>query len=302
VDKLVRTGSRWLAGHPESELISRRYLSHRRELVRTAVGRLAEVDDTEPEALDNAVPATDDDATTAVEVEVGVDPAPAQERVPLVRMRHEAVLAALREVGARRVVDLGCGPGSLLRHLLADPVFTEIVGVDVSVRALEQAARKLRLDRLPERRRGRLQLLQSSLMYTDGQLTGYDAVVLMEVIEHVEAARLPALEHSVFGAARPAAVVVTTPNAEYNVRYETLPAGSFRHPDHRFEWTREQFRTWAGRVAATHGYLLTVRGVGPEDDEVGTPTQLALFRRADLTDRTGTTDRTDTTDRTEGAA
>jgi len=101
------------------------------------------------------------------------------------------------------------------------------------------------------------------------------------------------------GSARSGATVESIreqlPNAEFNVRYETLPAGSFRHPDHRFEWTREQFRTWAGRVAATHGYLLTVRGVGPEDDEVGTPTQLALFRRADTTDA-------DTTDRTEGVA
>src|SRR5215469_3115965 len=93
IDKLIRAGEGWLAGHPEKELISRRYLSHRRELTQSALARLAEVDDAEPDDLDNAV--TEDDAT--------------QTRQPLAIQRREAILAILRELHAGRVGDFGCG-------------------------------------------------------------------------------------------------------------------------------------------------------------------------------------------------
>ena len=185
----------------------------------------------------------------------------------------------LRAAGARRVLDLGCGGGALLRDLVADPQFTEILGVDVSAGALDVAARRLRLDRLPERQRDRVALRQSALTYTDATLSGYDAAVLMEVIEHVDEVRLPALEHAVLGVARPRTLVVTTPNVEYNVRFETLEPGRLRHADHRFEWTREQFREWAGAAAARHGYAVRYLPVGPDDPEVGPPTQMAVFER-----------------------
>ena len=120
-----------------------------------------------------------------------------------------------------------------------------ILGVDVSVRALEQAARRLKLDDMHDAQRQRISLLQSPLTYRDKRLIGFDAAALVEVIEHLDPPRLAAVEQNVFGSARPATVVVTTPNAEYNVRWETLPAGQFRHPDHRFEWTRGEFATWA---------------------------------------------------------
>jgi 3' terminal RNA ribose 2'-O-methyltransferase Hen1 len=162
---------------------------------------------------------------------------------------------------------------------MKDRRFTRIVGTDVSSRALEIAERKLRLDRLPERQRDRITLWQSALTYTDDRLKGFDAAVLMEVIEHVDPPRLPALEAAVFGHAHPATVVVTTPNVEYNVRYEGLVG--MRHSDHRFEWTRAEFQAWAARVAAAHGYTVAYRGVGDDDPEVGTPTQLALFTAAD---------------------
>ncbi|GGO45849.1 3' terminal RNA ribose 2'-O-methyltransferase Hen1 [Streptomyces daqingensis] len=268
VDKLLRAGEGWLAGHPEQELITRRYLARRGALTRDALARLelarlAEADDTAPEELDNAV---DEDADT-------------EERpVPLAVRRREAVLRVLREAGAQRVLDLGCGQGQLVRELLKKRAFTEVVGVDVSVRALEEAARRLRLDRMPERLAARVKLLQGSLAYTDRRLEGYDAAVLSEVVEHVDPPRLPALEHAVFGAARPSTVVVTTPNAEYNVRWESLPAGRMRHPDHRFEWDRRQFRAWADASAQRHGYAVEYRPVGDEDPEVGPPTQMAVFR------------------------
>ncbi|MFF7352784.1 3' terminal RNA ribose 2'-O-methyltransferase Hen1 [Streptomyces filipinensis] len=267
VDKLLRAGAGWLPGHPEQKLITSRYLSRRWSLTRQAMERLelvrlAEADDSEVEAIDNAV---------AEETEAEEKP------TPLAVQRREAILAALHSHGAARVLDLGCGQGELVRELLKDVRFTEIVGLDVSVRALTIASRRLKLDRMGERQASRVQLVQGSLAYTDNRLKGYDAAVLSEVIEHLDLPRLPALEYAVFGHARPRTVLVTTPNVEYNVRWETLPAGHVRHGDHRFEWTREEFRAWAATVASRHGYDVEFRPVGPEDPEVGPPTQMAVF-------------------------
>ncbi|WP_436493755.1 3' terminal RNA ribose 2'-O-methyltransferase Hen1 [Actinokineospora sp. HUAS TT18] len=260
IEKLLRAGDGWLSAHPERELISSRYLAHRKSLVRTAMAQLAELDGSEEEALDNAL----------------AEPTLTE---PLAVVRRRAVVEALHQVRAHRVLDLGCGGGALLRDLLADPTFTEIVGCDVSAAALDAAERRLRLDRLPERARDRVELRQSSVTYTDPALAGYDAAVLMEVVEHVDASRLPALEHAVFGAANPRHVVVTTPNVEYNVLFPTLPEGKFRHPDHRFEWTRAQFQEWADGVADRRGYTVRHLPVGPVDEVHGSPTQLALFSR-----------------------
>jgi 3' terminal RNA ribose 2'-O-methyltransferase Hen1 len=155
--------------------------------------------------------------------------------------------------------------------------------VDVSTQALEIAARRLRLDRLPERQRERIRLWQSALTYTDDRLAGFDAAVLMEVIEHVDPPRLPAVAGSVFGHARPGTVIVTTPNIEYNARYEGLAGGHLRHHDHRFEWTRDQFAAWCTGVAGAYGYTVRLVPVGAEDPEVGAPTQMAVFARGEAT-------------------
>ncbi|MGI8697078.1 MAG: hypothetical protein ACR2JQ_10605 [Mycobacteriales bacterium] len=164
-----------------------------------------------------------------------------------------------------------------MAELLADRSIDEFVAVDVSARALQIAGRRLRLADMSERRRARLRMFQSSLVYRDDRLAGLDAAVLMEVIEHVDLPRLQALERTVFCLAAPRTVVVTTPNVEHNVRFETLPAGSPRHRDHRFEWTRAQFRAWAGRVADENGYTVGYLPVGTDDPDVGPPTQLAVF-------------------------
>ncbi|MGW7050474.1 3' terminal RNA ribose 2'-O-methyltransferase Hen1 [Streptomyces sp. NPDC054887] len=269
VDKLLRAGEGWLADHPEQKLITSRYLSRRWSLTRQAMERLelvrlAEADDLEVEEIDNAVDETTD-----------TDERP----VPLAERRREAILQALEATGATRVLDLGCGQGQLVQALLKNTKYTEIVGVDVSVRALTVASRRLRLDRLGERQAERVKLMQGSLTYTDKRLKGYDAAVLSEVVEHLDLPRLPALEYAVFGSARPRTVLVTTPNVEYNVRWESLPAGHVRHGDHRFEWTRAEFRAWAERVAERHGYTAEFVPVGPEDPEVGPPTQMAVFTR-----------------------
>ncbi|MFE2615297.1 3' terminal RNA ribose 2'-O-methyltransferase Hen1 [Micromonospora chalcea] len=286
VDKLLRAGAGWLAGHPERALITRRYLAHRRALAGVAMARLTELRLADEPPADDSIDPAPGEAPVAADVR----------RASLAVRRREAVLTALRDSGASRVLDLGCGGGALLTALVADRRFTEVVGVDVSDRSLGLAARRLRLDRLPERQRDRIRLWQSALTYRDDRLRGYDAAVLMEVVEHLDPPRLPALEDAVFGHARPGTVVVTTPNVEYNVRYEGLGPGRFRHADHRFEWTRAEFAAWVERVAAAHGYTAVIDGVGDDDPEVGAPTQMAVLTRADRNENTSN-DRKEATNR-----
>jgi 3' terminal RNA ribose 2'-O-methyltransferase Hen1 len=259
IDKLVRAGGDWLATHPLRETILRRALAHQRRLVDDATARLTELDG---QPLPDET-ADDSDGDTR----------------PLVALRREAVLAAVKLSGAHSVVDVGCGEGSLLRALLEDPDYTDVLGVDVSARALDTAERRLHLATMNGRQRERIRLLQSSVTYRDDRLRSFDAMVLMEVVEHLDAPRLPALEDTVFGHARPGTVVLTTPNAEHNVRYPRLAAGAMRHLDHRFEWTRAELHAWADAVADRHGYAVTYAPIGADDPEVGPPTQLAVFTR-----------------------
>jgi 3' terminal RNA ribose 2'-O-methyltransferase Hen1 len=265
VAKLLRHGEGWLGAHPERDTIARRYLRHYRSLVDDAIERLTSVDE--------ALPA---DAADEPDVK---EEAQLERPLSLNDQRLASVLAVLKGSGASRVIDLGCGEGRLLKLLLAERQFTEIVGMDVSYRVLETATDRLHLDRMPPMQRERIQLLHGSLMYRDARLTGYDAAAVVEVIEHLDAPRLAAFERVLFEFARPGLVVITTPNSEYNVKWESLPAGEFRHGDHRFEWTRAQFNDWADRVSTSHGYSVRFAPVGPEDSLVGAPTQMGIFSR-----------------------
>ncbi len=286
VDKLVRAGAGWLSAHPERARITRRYLANRHGLVRTALARLADADDSPEDALErhpiDEEPATDpaadltaEPATDAAAADVETDAA--APHVPLAERRIEAVLDVLRAEHAVSVIDLGCGSGRLVSRLLSEPRLRSVAGTDVSARAILAAQRRLRPERLPRAHQDRLALFTAALTYADQRFHGYDAAVLMEVVEHVDVPRLPAVERVVFGDAAPRVVVVTTPNAEYNVRYENLTG--HRHPDHRFEWTRAEFADWTARVAGTHGYRVRHLPVGEIDPEVGAPTQLGVFTR-----------------------
>jgi 3' terminal RNA ribose 2'-O-methyltransferase Hen1 len=264
VEKLLRYGEGWLSTHPERELIAARYLKHQRGLVRETLARLVVEEAPDPDEADEAREA--EEATL-------------ESQVSLNEQRLGAVLGALKTGGGKRVLDLGCGEGKLLQLLLADRQFEEIVGLDVSWRALEICTERLKLDRLAANQRQRVRLLHGSLMYRDTRLAGYDAAAVVEVIEHFDPPRLAAFERVVFEFARPGTVVVTTPNAEYNVKWESLPAGRFRHRDHRFEWTREQFRNWSNGIAERFGYAVRFLPVGEEDPLVGAPTQMGVFTR-----------------------
>jgi 3' terminal RNA ribose 2'-O-methyltransferase Hen1 len=203
----------------------------------------------------------------------------AENALSLHEQRLGATHAALRSSGAKRVLDLGCGEGKLIRRLLADPQFEEIVGLDVSIRSLETARDRLKLDRLSERRREQVRLIQGSLLYRDKRLEGFDAAALLEVVEHLDPPRLSACERVLFDFARPGTIVVTTPNREYNITWENVGANRLRHPDHRFEWTRPEFHAWAERNAQRSGYSARFLPVGPEHDALGPPTQMAIFER-----------------------
>ena len=264
LEKLLTKGRGWLANHPEREEITRRYLKFQPSLFRQALARL--VRDEQPSE------------TSDEEHRLANLPEEVLERpLSLHEQRIGAVLAALRASGAKRVLDLGCGEGKLLRELLKDKQFEEIVGVDVSIRTLETARDRLKLDRLPERQAARIKLIHGSLCYRDTRLQGFDAAAIAEVVEHLDPPRLSTFERVVFEFARPQTVVLTTPNREYNVTWENVGDERFRHPDHRFEWSRQEFRDWAERVARRHAYAVRFLPVGPMDEALGAPTQMAVF-------------------------
>ena len=266
VQKLLRHGEGWLAAHPERETIARRYLKHQKSLARQALEQLLR---------DEVLEASQEEKEASRNQEEQV----LEERLSLNEQRIAAVIDTLKELAVKRVVDLGCGEGRLLKAMLGERQFTEINGLDVSFRALEIAKDRLNWDRLPELQRKRINLLHGSLMYRDKRLSGFDAATVIEVIEHLDPPRLSAFERVLFEFARPAAVVVTTPNAEFNVKFESLPAGKFRHRDHRFEWTRAEFESWATGIATRFGYSVRFRAVGAEDAVLGAPTQMAVFTR-----------------------
>lgn len=264
VEKLLAKGESWLAGHPERELIVARFLKRRRHLMEDALERLRGDEERDSDQSDDDRQLEED----AIE-----------RKISLNEQRITAVLAEVARTRATSVLDLGCGEGNLLRELLAQRELTRILGMDVSAHVLQRAARRLQVERLPERQRERLELVQGSLSYRDDRFEGFDVACAIEVIEHLDPDRLPAFERVVFEFARPKAVIVTTPNVEYNARFENLARGRFRHRDHRFEWTRAEFLGWARRTADRFGYGVRIEPIGAVDEVLGSPSQMAVFSR-----------------------
>src|SRR5437867_605869 len=264
IQKLLDKGSGWLESHPERDQIVSRYLKRRGHLVREALARLVADEDVEPDVTEETR---------------GLQEEALEATLSLNQRRGAAVIDVLKNAGAQRVLDLGCGEGRLLQVLLRDKTFQRLVGVDVAHRALQIAQKRLEVDRLPEAQRQRIELFQGALTYRDKRLEGFDAACAVEVIEHLELSRLPAFERVVFEFARPATVVITTPNVEYNRVFKDLPAGQFRHSDHRFEWTRLEFQQWARNVSERFGYSVRILGIGDEASSVGCPTQMGVFSR-----------------------
>lgn len=259
VEKLIEKGEGWLNAHPEKEQIVHRYLKDLKGLARHALDRLI---DNEPDILL--------DESDAEELD--------KKKVTLHQKRLQQVVEELMACGAKRVVDLGCGEGKLLRLLLKEKQFEYMLGVDVSYRELEKATERLHVKDMPPRQKERLDLIQGALTYRDKRLAGFDAAAIVEVIEHLDLNRLKAFERVVFEFAKPKTVILTTPNREYNELFEKMEEGSFRHSDHRFEWTREEFKEWAEDIAVRFGYSVQIKPVGEEEPKVGAPSQMAVFK------------------------
>jgi 3' terminal RNA ribose 2'-O-methyltransferase Hen1 len=267
IEKLLAKGEGWLAGHPARELITQRALKHRRALINMALARLDET---------VAVEATEDKAAAEPEDEL-------EKPIRLHDLRLDTVAETLKTHRASSILDLGCGEGKLLRRLIKDQAFRRIIGIDASVATLEKARRKLRLDQAGDAMAERVNLMLGSLTYGDRRWHGFDAATLVEVIEHIEPHRLSALALSLFGDARPDLVIVTTPNREYNALFENLENGRLRHPDHRFEWTRAEFQAWGDAVASDYRYDVSYSPLGPVDEALGGPSQMAVFKMGTAT-------------------
>ena len=267
VRKLLEKGAGWLDSHPMQDLIVRRYLVHQRSLARSALARLAP--ETEEEDVDADAPRAPRGAgELALEAPIRLHDA-----------RLDTVVNLLRDRAVSSVADLGCGEGKLLSRLVREPWAKRLFGVDASARDLDVAAKRLKLGLPGGPREGRVTLLHGALTYRDRRWAEAEAAALVEVIEHLDPERRPALERVVFGDARPRIVVVTTPNAEYNALFPGLAAGAFRHPDHRFEWSRAAFRSWAQGIESRFGYTAEFGDIGPMNAQHGAPSQSVVFAR-----------------------
>lgn len=191
-------------------------------------------------------------------------------------VRHQQILELVRQSGARQVLDLGCGSGIFLWHLLNEPQIENAIGLEQSGISLLQAREKLAvyLDATP----CRLRLINGSYTDPHPELHSFPMAVMIETIEHIEPKHLSMVEQNVFARMRPKQIILTTPNSEYNSLYGLLP-GEFRDPDHQFEWTRAKFQQWANGVAARHDYAVRFAGIGEADLQLGSPTQMAVFQQ-----------------------
>ena len=265
IRKLLEHGEGWLADHPCKEKITRRYFAVKGSYARKTLDILLADENGEDEAPEN-----EENADNSEEKEV---------RLSLNTQRMEAVKNAVLTSGAASVIDLGCGECRLTSLLLNEPQITKVTACDISVSVLEKAAQRLHLDRMQTFRKNKLTLMQASLTYRDKRFEGYDCACVVEVIEHIEPMRIPAFERAVFEFAAPKTVILTTPNIEYNANYENLPENTLRHGDHRFEWTREEFRQWTEHICEKFGYTCEISGIGGVDENLGTPTQMGVFRK-----------------------
>ena len=255
IEKLLAHGEGWLKEHPKCEYITSRYLNRRRGLINKALAQL--IDEPGPEETENA--------------------APEEKKPSLNRTRLRSVVDEVLASGAKSVIDMGCGEGNLTRLLIREKQLSRVAAFDVSFNALERCKDRLKIDRLHEALQNKLELFQSSLTYRDKRFEGYDCACVVEVIEHLDEARLSAFERVLFEFSRPRTVILTTPNVEYNVNYEHMNDNALRHGDHRFEWNRAQFTAWADAICEKYGYKSEIKEIGDSDDETGTPTQMGVF-------------------------
>lgn len=261
IDKLIRHGEGWLSAHPLKNKIIRRYFDMKKSYANKTIARLLE----------------SESETKETEEENIQEQETAEKKIPLNKQRLEAVKNAVLSSGAKTVLDIGCGEGKLTAMLLREQQIQKITAADVSVSVLEKAKQKLNYERMQPYLKNKLTLMQASLMYKDNRFSGFDAACVVEVIEHLDIQRIPLFEKVMFEYAKPKTVILTTPNKEYNVKYPTLENGTLRHRDHRFEWTRDEFKNWCEHICSKFGYKVEIKNIGETDEEYGSPTQMGVF-------------------------
>lgn len=264
IDKLLRHGEGWLATHQQKNKIIRRYFDIKRSYANKTIARLLEAEsETENET----------ETKNSQEQEI------TEKKIPLNTQRMEAVKNAVLSSGVETVLDIGCGEGKLTAMLLHEQQIKKITAADVSVSVLEKAKQKLNYERMQPYLKNKLTLMQASLMYKDDRFSGFDAACVVEVIEHMDIQRIPFFEKVLFGYAQPKTVILTTPNKEYNIKYPTLENDTLRHRDHRFEWTRDEFKNWCEHICSEFGYKAEIKNIGETDEEYGSPTQMGVFTK-----------------------
>ena len=263
IQKLMNHGEGWLAAHPFKEKITRRYFNQRKSYARKALDILLGDEENNDEITENSNETAEEKTA----------------RTPLNTQRMEAVKNAVLASGAASVIDMGCGECRLTSLLLCEQQIQKITACDVSVNVLEKAAQRLHLDRMNDFKRQKLTLMQASLTYKDKRFEGFNCACAVEVVEHKEPMRIPAFERSIFEFANPKTVIITTPNREYNANYEHMNENELRHGDHRFEWTRAEFKKWTEHVCKKFGYSCEISGIGEADEKYGSPTQMGVFTK-----------------------
>lgn len=273
VDKLIRNGKDWIPDHPQKNLIVSRYLKKQGSLTRKALAEF-QVEESALKTEDDS----DLDDSQVQERRSQAEEDQLEKKVRLNDLRIEKIARTIADLDVSSVMDLGCGEGKYLREYLKIQKLNKIIGVEVSTAVLDRAEQRLKIDRMPERVREKISLLQGSLTYKDQRLKSMDLATCIEVIEHIDEDRLDAFAESVFGFAKPKYAIITTPNVEYNVTFENMPEGKLRHNDHRFEWDRKTFQNWCQNICDKYNYKVSYDAIGEEHEEYGAPTQMALFR------------------------
>jgi 3' terminal RNA ribose 2'-O-methyltransferase Hen1 len=264
VEKFLNHGKEWISTHPEKELITHRYFKYKKSLAKTALYRLPDDDHTKAKITEDKNPQPEEEFENSIHLN---------------EQRLGTVISVIKSQESKKVIDLGCGEGKLLQKLLKIKSVEKIAGLDISLRSLEIAAERLKLDRMPDKERERIDLMHGSLLYRDKRVDAYDTATVSEVIEHIAPSRLEIFECILFKASCPQTIIITTPNSEYNRLYEDLAAGQFRHKDHYFEWTRKEFQEWGRKISTRYNYRVRFLPIGQEMETVGAPTQMAVFEK-----------------------
>ena len=219
-----------------------------------------------------------------------MDPAPDEDLVPshlfsppLWTQRLDKVRATLFDLSISEVCDLGCGSGKLLEQLKAARCTRLLIGVDLDKPALDEAWERCEADfqdyHFRRTQESAMYLYLGSILCPSPSLPfQLQCVTLCEVIEHVTLLQVPALTDLIFRFINPKYAIVTTPNSDFNVVFRH---SGFRHPDHKFEWSRQEFAGWIQTVCSQYGYeVMELTGVGEKPGtDIGFCTQIVVLRR-----------------------